>query len=151
MVVNLEFKFRATRTQDSSVASSCGPCGANLRGDILIEALVAVFLFAIAGMGISYIASQVAHSQHDMKVQQIAVNQLRSMVINRNGSSDLCDGAVSGQIAGAEVPVTVSHCSPGTARIGGLTLADVPAPVVLSAQVDAIGVVSVGGVAGAEE
>ncbi|WP_248747159.1 hypothetical protein [Pseudomonas sp. MWU12-2037] len=55
------------------------------RGDILIEALVGILLMAIIGLGITYIASRAAVSQRDMKLENIVVSQMRSL-LEQNGA-----------------------------------------------------------------
>ncbi|NWB83325.1 hypothetical protein [Pseudomonas gingeri] len=55
------------------------------RGDILIEALVGILLMAIIGLGITYVASRAAVSQRDMKLENIVVSQMRSL-LEQNGA-----------------------------------------------------------------
>lgn len=58
------------------------------RGDILLESLIGILLMAIIGLGITYAASRAAVSQRDMKLQNIVVSQMRSL-LEQNGAS-LC-------------------------------------------------------------
>jgi len=55
------------------------------RGDILIEALFGILLMSIIGLGISYVASRAAVSQRDMKLENIVVSQMRSL-LEQNGA-----------------------------------------------------------------
>lgn len=114
------------------------------RGDILAESMIGVLLFAIAGMGISHIASNVAVSQRDAKVQHQVVNELRSLVINRSNSDALCaNTALSTQNFSSQI--TVNGCTATSATVNGVAVSNVNAPIVLSAQINGIGEVRVGG------
>ncbi|NWB97159.1 hypothetical protein HX882_14760 [Pseudomonas gingeri] len=55
------------------------------RGDILIESLVGILLMMIIGLGITYVASRVAVSQRDMKLENIVVSQMRGL-LEQNGA-----------------------------------------------------------------
>lgn len=50
------------------------------RGDILIESLIGVLLMAIIGLGISYASSRASNSQQNMRLQNIAVSQMRDLL-----------------------------------------------------------------------
>ncbi|WP_459747745.1 type IV pilus modification PilV family protein [Pseudomonas sp. 3A(2025)] len=50
------------------------------RGDILLESLIGIVLMAIIGLGMTYASSRAAVSQRDMKVQNIAVSQMRDLI-----------------------------------------------------------------------
>lgn len=114
------------------------------RGDMLIEALISMLLFAIAGMGISYIAANVSVSQRELKVQQQVINELRSRVQNRPDTTDLCDGTTF-DTENFTNTVTVSGCAATTAVVGGITIDNVYAPVELSVTVEGLGEIRVGG------
>ncbi|WP_075188248.1 type IV pilus modification PilV family protein [Teredinibacter haidensis] len=113
------------------------------QGDMLVESLIGVVLFSIAGMGISHIASKVAVSQRDAKVQHQVINELRSRVINRSNTTDLCDGSTI-ETQNFTTAVGVSGCSTTTAIVDGHTITDVSTPVILSATIEGIGNISVG-------
>ncbi|MBV6753291.1 hypothetical protein KV580_23475 [Pseudomonas chlororaphis] len=55
------------------------------RGDILVEALFGILLMSIIGLGITYVASRAAVSQRDMKLENIVVSQMRSL-LEQNGA-----------------------------------------------------------------
>jgi len=55
------------------------------RGDILVESLVGILLMMIIGLGITYVASRAAVSQRDMKLENIVVSQMRTL-LEQNGA-----------------------------------------------------------------
>jgi len=55
------------------------------QGDVLLESLVGILLMALIGLGITYAASRAAVSQRDMKLQNIVVSQMRSL-LEQNGA-----------------------------------------------------------------
>lgn len=132
------------RYRYSEFRTSCG----SQRGDMLIEALISMLLFAIAGMGISYITSNVSVSQRELKVQQQVVNELRSRVQNRVDTTELCGGSTF-DTENFTSTVTVSGCAVTTATVGATTINNVYAPVVLSATVEGLGEIRVGGTSSA--
>lgn len=116
------------------------------RGDMLTEAMIGMLLFAVAGMGISFISSKVAVSQRDAKVQHQVINELRSMVINRADTTELCSNGSSLRTDNFSTRVSVQQgCVATTATVNGVAISNVYAPIVLSATLDAIGEVRVGG------
>ncbi|WP_109513860.1 type IV pilus modification PilV family protein [Pseudomonas ovata] len=50
------------------------------RGDILLESLIGIVLMSIIGLGMTYASSRAAVSQRDMKVQNLAVSQMRDLI-----------------------------------------------------------------------
>lgn len=110
---------------------------ASQRGDMLIESLIGLLLFAIAGMGVSHITAKTAVAQRDGKVQDQVINELRSMVINRQNVTDLCSDGSSYSTTNFNKSVEVlSGCDATTASIsvGGatVTIGGVYAPMVLT-------------------
>lgn len=118
-----------------SRSTNAMPRSARQRGDILTESLIAILLFAVAGVGISQVTSKVAVAQRDSKVQQQVVNELRSRLLNRPDQTALCDGnAVTTSNFAAQV--TVAGCELTTAEVGGFLIENVSRPVVLSADLN---------------
>ena len=109
------------------------------RGDMLIESLIGLLLFAIAGMGVSHITAKTAVAQREGKVQDQVINELRSMVINRQNADALCSGSYSTENFDRSIEV-LSGCDTTTASIsvGGttVTIGDVRAPMVLTAKLN---------------
>lgn len=105
------------------------------RGDMLIESLIGLLLFAIAGMGVSHITAKTAVAQRDGKVQDQVINELRSMVINRQNSEALCNGTYVTDNFNRRIEV-LSGCDTTTASVsvGGTTVIidGVRAPMVLT-------------------
>lgn len=54
--------------------------GRKERGDILVESLIGIVLMSIIGLGISYASSRASATQRDMKLQNVAVSQMRNLV-----------------------------------------------------------------------
>ncbi|GAB7531629.1 hypothetical protein PS3A_40430 [Pseudomonas sp. 3A(2025)] len=46
----------------------------------MLESLIGIVLMAIIGLGMTYASSRAAVSQRDMKVQNIAVSQMRDLI-----------------------------------------------------------------------
>jgi len=114
------------------------------RGDVLTEALISVLLFAIAGVGITYIVSTVTSSQRDFKVQQQVINELRTKLQQGADSAGLCgSGALETENFSAEI--SVQGCAQTTATVGGISISGVQTPVSLSVDIDGLGSVRVGG------
>lgn len=108
------------------------------RGDFLIESLIGLVLMAIIGMGVVFVTSKMSIAQKDMRMQEIAVNQMRALLLNNgSGGIDICaitpqvklpgvdDGDIEVKVIGCDAPTT-------TAEIGGVTIADVPKPLFIS-------------------
>lgn len=106
------------------------------RGDFLLESLIGMVLMAIIGMGVVFVTSKVTTSQKDMRMQEIVVNKLRTMLI-RNGTDafDICTDALGFTLPnGDTVAVTTQGCnSPTSAVINGFTVAGIPKPIFLKA------------------
>ncbi|WP_426143375.1 type IV pilus modification PilV family protein [Pseudomonas sp. DWP3-1-2] len=60
---------------------SLSDCGKRKqRGDILLESLIGILLMSIIGLGISFTSSRAVVAQRDMKLQGIAVAQMRNLL-----------------------------------------------------------------------
>lgn len=75
------------------MSKSFKPARHRQRGDILLESLIGIVLLSIIGLGMTYATSRAAVAQRDMKVQNIAVSQMRDL-ISRYGKT-LCAGDAS--------------------------------------------------------
>lgn len=107
------------------------------RGDFLIESLIGLALMAIIGMGVVFVTSKMSVAQKDMRLQEIAVNQMRALLLNNGtGGIDIC--AVEPQvklpgIPDTDIDVEVIGCNQTTpATVGGVAIADVPKPLFIS-------------------
>lgn len=110
-------------------------------GDALLEALVALLLVAILGMGSAYTASRVAVSHKYARTQAMAVSQLRQMLQNPGDVTAWCAGAApppvlirpaDRQAAPIALAVTVSCTAAGATTIGGKAIVAAPTQVRLS-------------------
>jgi len=107
------------------------------RGDFLIESLIGMVLMAIIGMGVVFVTSKMSTVQKDMRVQEIAVNQMRALLLNNGtGGINICNVAPSVKIPGvadSDVKTEVIGCGETiSASIGGVTISDVPKPLFIS-------------------
>lgn len=97
--------------------SACSDRGRRQRGDILIEALIGVLLTAIIGAGLSHILARVMLGQRDARVEQLAVEQVRTS-LKTQGLALCVQGemplALPGELAGAKATV---ECVGGTADV----------------------------------
>lgn len=107
------------------------------RGDFLIESLIGLVLMAIIGMGVVFVTSKMSISQKDMRLQEIAVNQMRALLLNNGtGGINICTVAPQVKLPGipdADIEVEVIGCNQTTqATVGGVAIADVPKPLFIS-------------------
>lgn len=93
------------------------------RGGILIESLIGLLVLGIIGGGIMHTTARMAVAQRDMTAQNIAVSQMRSILMSGTGA-DVCDVSPSIQIPGTEAPVavTVKGCALTEMTISGITI-----------------------------
>lgn len=62
------------------------------RGDALFEALIAVVLASVIGLGLTYAAARMANSQRYMNAQNTAVHEMREELLKKGFTADeLCD------------------------------------------------------------
>ena len=106
------------------MSQSYEPTPHQQRGDILLEALIGILLMAIVGLGITFATSRAANSQRNMKLQNIVVNQMRSL-LEQNGAL-LCSNAallvVSIPTQAAPLKLVATCGASPTATVGGITL-----------------------------
>lgn len=97
--------------------SNCSrPLHRHQRGDVLLEALVGVLITALLGASMAHVAGRVAAGQHEARVANLSVEQLRN-TLQMEGVA-LCDAGgttiVAPWTAQGEQPVAV-QCAPGAA------------------------------------
>jgi len=112
------------------------------RGDFLIESLIGMVLMAIIGMGVVMVTSKMSVAQKDMRMQEIAINQLRAYLMNNGtGAINICSSAPTVNLPGmAAIPTTVYGCSATTtAVVNGVPVANVPRPLYISVSDAALG------------
>ena len=95
--------------------SSCSrPTRARQRGDVLLEALVGVLVTALLGASMAHVAGRIAAGQHEARVANLSVEQLRH-ALQMDGLA-LCDAGgtsiTAPWTAQGEQPVAV-QCTPG--------------------------------------
>lgn len=114
------------------------------RGDFLIESLIGMVLMAIIGMGVVFVTSKMSVAQKDMRLQEIAVNQMRALLLNNGtGGINICDLTPQVKLPGissSDIEVEVIGCDgTTTAEVGGVVIADVPKPLFISVKSDVLG------------
>ncbi len=92
---------------------------ARQRGDVLLESLIGILLMSIIGLGITYASSRAAVSQRDMKLQNIVVNQMRSL-LEQNGAL-LCSSKAALLVVSI-VPITATCTSAPAMTVGTSTI-----------------------------
>ncbi|WP_273821513.1 hypothetical protein [Pseudomonas asplenii] len=95
------------------------------RGDVLLESLIGILLMATIGLGITYASSRAAISQRDMKLQNIVVNQMRSL-LEQNGAL-LCSSKASLLVVSIPsqtdtVPITATCTNAPSVTVGTSTI-----------------------------
>lgn len=105
------------------------------RGDVLLEALMAVLIMSIIGAGTAYVTSRIAVSAKNVRTSGAAVAQMR-VLLQQYGPA-LCTGAANNSMAKVVLPVTYGvqpltvQCPAASAvTINGLSVSS-PANVVL--------------------
>lgn len=97
------------------------------RGDILLESLIGIVLMSIIGLGMTYAASRAAVSQRDMKVQNIAVSQMRALIVRYGKglcSTDAAQARVVLPIQTEAIPLNATCTDTAGVSIGGVSIAN---------------------------
>lgn len=109
-----------------SINQNAGQSHQSQCGGILIESMIGLLILGIIGGGIMHTTARMTVAQHDMTVHNIAVSQMRSILMSGTapGGADVCGAAPSIQIPGAEDPVvvTVKGCALTEMTISGITI-----------------------------
>jgi hypothetical protein len=96
------------------------------RGGILIESLIGLLILGLIGGGIMHSTARMAVAQRDMTVQNIAVSQMRTMLMTGKNAAggDVCAAAPSIQLPGSREPVniTVKGCALAPMSISGIKI-----------------------------
>jgi type II secretory pathway pseudopilin PulG len=105
------------------------------RGDVLLEALMAVLIMSIIGAGTAYVTSRIAVSAKNVRTSGAAVTQMR-VLLQQYGPA-LCTGAADNSMAKVVLPVsygvqplTVQCPAASAVTINGLSVTS-PSNVVL--------------------
>lgn len=115
------------------------------KGDFLLESLIGLVLISIVGLGEVYVSARALVAERDMRMQEIAVNQMRAALIrNKLGTANLCADGLSITLPGVANPiaVTVSNCGINTSATVGTdaqVLYQVPLPLELSVKHEVLG------------
>jgi len=108
----------------------------------LIEAVIGLILVAIIGQGVVFIASRTATKNGQIRLQEMATNQMRSLLANNKMDGiDLCTTAPTIVLPNnLSIVAQVQGCdATTTATIDGVEVADVPKPIALSVTATQLG------------
>jgi type II secretory pathway pseudopilin PulG len=125
-------------------------------GDFLIEAIIGLVLMAIVAVGVTTVTAKVEKGKREMSVQELAVSQLRELLIQHgNGTVNLCDSTAETITLPNEatpLPVTATGCNTTSGTVNGVAFTDLKQPIVLSVGSDTgtYGKITVGGAAAAQ-
>lgn len=76
------------------------------KGDFLLESLIGLVLISIVGMGEVYVSAKALVAERHMRVQEIAVGQMRAaLMANKMGSIDLCADGMNITLPGTPAPI----------------------------------------------
>lgn len=129
----------------------CFPASLQQRGDMIIEAMIAMVLMATLAMGAAFMTSKVSSSQRDMRLQEIAVNKMRTALLqHRMGITDVCANFSITLPTDEDVEIAKLGCNGNvpatmTATVNGQAIADFPQPIFLAARSESLGTIVVGG------
>ena len=125
-------------------------------GDFLIEAIIGLVLMAIVAVGVTTVTAKVEKGKREMSVQDLAVSQLRELLIKHgNGTVNLCDNTpetITLPNESTALTVTATGCNTTSGTVNGVTFTDLKQPIVLSVGSDSstYGKITVGGAAAAQ-
>lgn len=111
------------------------------RGDFLIESLIGLVLMAIIGLGVVFVTSRMSIAHKDMRMQEIAVNQMRALLLN-NGSNgiNICASPPTVKLPSLDIPATVIGCGETiTASVHGKTINNISRPLFISLNHEVLG------------
>lgn len=79
-------------------------------GGMMIESLIGLLILSVVGGGVMHASARMAKIQQQQTVDNIAVNQMRTMLMTRSSSTgaDLCAGTHSVAVPGEASPVALS-------------------------------------------
>lgn len=79
-------------------------------GGMMVESLIGLLILSIIGGGVMHATARMANSQQQQAMNNIAVNQMRSLLMNRATAAgiDLCSGTHNLTVPGQTTPVTLA-------------------------------------------
>lgn len=107
--------------------NQCADCALPKRqkGSMILESLIGLLILGIIGGGILHTTARVATAQQELAVNNIAMNQLRSMLVSRaSASGDLCTGNHSLTLPGQTTAtrIAVNGCTSANMSITGVQI-----------------------------
>lgn len=104
---------------------SVKPSAESQKGGMLIESLIGMLILSLIGGGVMHATSRMTSSQHEMTINNLSVNQMRTMLMTRSdGGADLCSGSHSISLPGQQEAqtLTVKGCATAPAKINGIRI-----------------------------
>lgn len=96
---------------------------------MLIEVLIGVLIMSIIGGGIMHTTARMLNAQRDMAVVNVAVNELRPLIMSRTyNGTDVCSiNSLQVNAVGSDTPISVtkSGCSPASISIANVSVGGV--------------------------
>lgn len=95
------------------------------KGSMMLESLIGLLILGIIGGGILHTTARVAATQQELAVNNIAVNQMRSMLMSRSSATgSLCSGNHSLTLPGqtSSTAITVNGCTEADMKITGIQI-----------------------------
>lgn len=86
------------------------------RGDVMLEALVGVLVAGLLGAGFAHLASGVLRTQHDTKIQNVVVENLRGQLQTQGIGLCTSPNAIVPMPAGSQLQATVA-CTNATVTV----------------------------------
>lgn len=80
------------------------------RGDALLEAMFAIVLASVIGLGLTYAAARTLNSQRYANAQGLMLNQMRGTLATSAGLAAMCETSVFGKVASQSVEMKVKSC-----------------------------------------
>tara|TARA_Y100001960_G_scaffold329434_1_gene420735 strand:+ start:236 stop:658 length:423 start_codon:yes stop_codon:yes gene_type:complete len=111
-------------------------------GSSVIEAMVSLLLATMLIVGAMYMSSKSLVTQRNMRMQEIVIDQLRSVLVsNQYAGADLCSSTPQVTLPdGDKLDVTVNGCGvQSVVSVNGINVTDVPAPLSLTVESDKLG------------
>lgn len=101
-------------------------------GGMMIESLIGLLILSVVGGGVMHATARMAKTQQQQTVDNIAINQMRTMLMTRSSSSgaDLCTGTHSVAVPGETAPVALSVKGCGNTEFKVTNLQTTGGPIV---------------------
>ncbi len=121
------------KRQMTTAAPVYSPSKRKQLGGMMIESLIGLLLLGIIGGGILHTSARMANTQRDLAVNNVAVNQMRNLLMTRKAAdgTDICVTKPKIKVPGMStdsrsavdgVEVDVKDCASATMKINGVVV-----------------------------